>query len=124
MRHICKLRYWFKTFNKVVDGITLDGNNFSIKLLGKGQVKLVFTLGNVRILIDVYYAPETSRNLSWPTLMHLGYKLVFEADRCIISKCGVFVGHCYLVCNLSKLSLKHMYDNSVLNLKVKVNSNL
>ena len=77
------------------------------KLLGKGQVEVVFTWGNVLILRDVYYAPDISRNLVYvPTLNRLVYKLIFEYDRCIISKNLVYVGRYYLVMNLFKLCIR------------------
>ncbi|XP_021719995.1 uncharacterized protein LOC110687676 [Chenopodium quinoa] len=41
-----------------------------------------------------------------PTLNRLGYRLVFEADRCIITKGSTFVGRCYLSHGLFKLSLR------------------
>ena len=73
------------------------GDNSSIDVHGKGQVELLFTSGNTLVLKDVYFAPDISRNLvSGPILNRLGYKLVFDADRCIISKCNFFIGHAYL----------------------------
>ena len=72
------------------------GNNAPIKVQGKGQVELLFTSGNLLVLRDVYFTPEIGRNLvSGPILNRLGYKLVFEADRCIISKNNLFIGRAY-----------------------------
>ncbi|XP_021722414.1 uncharacterized protein LOC110689893 [Chenopodium quinoa] len=87
-----------KTFQKVVDGEDLYlGNNSTIKVLGRGQVELVFSSGTAIILRNVLYAPEISRNLvSMPTLNSLGYKLIFEANRCIITRGVTFTGRCYL----------------------------
>ena len=108
----------FKTYTKVVDGEALYmGNYYSIKVLGKGQVELVFTLGNILILGDVYYAPDISKNVFLgPTLNRLGYKLVFEFDRCIISIISVFIGRCYLIRNLFKLCLRQSCDSLILNI--------
>ena len=93
----------------VLDGESLYmGNISSTKVFRKGQVELVFTSINVTILRDVYHAPEVNKNLiSRPSLNLLGYKLVFESDRCIVSKCGMFVSRCYQVCYIFKLFLKH-----------------
>ena len=106
-RHVCNSTKWFKTLHKVVDGEHLFmGNNAPIMVQGKAQIDLLFTSGNLLVLRDVYYAPEISRNLvSGPVLYRLSYKLVFEADRCIISKNNLFVGHTYLCNSLFKLSL-------------------
>ncbi|XP_021717550.1 uncharacterized protein LOC110685346 [Chenopodium quinoa] len=107
-RHVCKVKHWFKTFHKVGDGEELFmGNNSTIMVQGRGQVELMFSSGNSIILRDVLYAPSISRNLvSGPTLNRLGFRLVFEADRCIITKGSTFVGHCYLSHGLFKLSLR------------------
>lgn len=74
--------------------------------------------------MDMYCSPKISRNLvSEPTLNRLGYKLVLECESYIISKCGVYVPHCYLTCNLFKLIMKN-YDNSVLNVKINFDSHM
>ena len=58
------------------------------------------------MLNHVYYAPNISRNIiSGSLLNRLGYKLVFKADRCIISRSNLFIGNAYLKCNLFKLSI-------------------
>ena len=55
-RHVYGNKHLFKSLHKVVDGKFLYmGNNSSIKVLGKGQVELMFTLGNLFVLRDVYY---------------------------------------------------------------------
>ena len=110
-RHLCKESHLFKTYSKVVDGEALYmGNNSSIKVQGKGQVELVFTSRNILILRYVYNAPEISRNLvSGPTMYRLGYKLVFESDRCIISKIlFMLVDVIYLITYLSYFEEKHV----------------
>ena len=49
------------------------------------------------------FASKIARNLvSGSTLNRMGYKLVFESNRCVISKGGVFIGRCYWNCNLFK----------------------
>lgn len=58
-RYVCKKKYLFKTLHKVVNGEFLYiGNNTSIKVYAKGQVELMFTLGNLLVLRDVYYTPD------------------------------------------------------------------
>src|SRR5688572_17511176 len=85
---------------------------------GKGQIELLFTSGNLLVLRDVYYEPEISRNLvSGPVLNRLGYKLVFEANRCIVSKSNLFVGHAYLCNSVFKLSLD-LYKDVICNVSL------
>ncbi|XP_021728747.1 uncharacterized protein LOC110695829 [Chenopodium quinoa] len=107
-RHVCKSKHWFKTFQKVVDGEDLYmGNNSTIKVIGRGQFELVFSSGTAIILRNILYAPKISRNLVFgPTLNSLGYKIVFEANRCIITRGVTFIGCCYLDNGLFKPSLK------------------
>ena len=77
----------------------------------KDKLKLLFTLRNLLVFRDVYYAPEISRNLVWgPVLNWLAYKLVLKADRCIISKDNLFLGCAYLYNRLLKLSLDFNKD--------------
>ena len=91
----------------------------SIEVHGKGQVELLFTSGNTLVLRDVYFAPDISRNLVFsPILNRLGYKLVFNADRCIISKCNFFIGRAYLCCNFFKLSLSCNPRNMICNINM------
>ena len=116
-RHVFKSKQWFKTLHVVLDRGNLDmRDDSSIKVQGKGQINLLFTSENILILRDIYFAPDISRNLvSGPILNRLGYKLVFEIDRCIISKCNFLIGRGYLCCNLFKLSLICNSKNMVCN---------
>ena len=92
-----------------------------IKVYAKGQVELMFMLGNLLVLRDVYYTPDISRNLvSSSLLIRLGYKLVFEADRCIISKSNLFIVCAYLQYNLFKLSIVCSSENYVYNVDIQV----
>ena len=63
------------------------GNNSTIIILGKGSVELVFTSSNLLLLKEVMYTLNIARNLVLgPILNLMGYKLVFESDRCVISR--------------------------------------
>ena len=80
----------------------------------------MFTSRNLFVFRDVYYAPKISRNLiSGYVLNRLGNKLVFEADRCKISKGSLFIGRAYLQCNLFKPSL--VCNNYVYNIDAPSN---
>lgn len=114
-RHVCKDRHLFKTFKEVDNGEVLYmGNDSMAKVLGVGQVKLLFSSGKPLILRDVLYAPELRRNLvSGAILNRLGFKMVFEAAKFILSKGGVFVGLSYLCNNMFKLSIINGVKDSV-----------
>ena len=70
----------------------------------------------------MYYAPNISRNIiSGSLLNQLGYKLVFKADRCIISRSNLFIGLAYLKCNLFKQSIVCNSKTHVCNVDVRRN---
>ena len=73
------------------------GNSSASNVEGKGNVLLKFTSGKVVTLTDVLHVPEIRKNLvSGPILSKKGFKLVFESDRFILTKAGMYVGKGYL----------------------------
>ncbi|GKA99401.1 zinc finger, CCHC-type containing protein [Tanacetum coccineum] len=95
--HVCKDRCWFKTFEPVEDGSVLYmGDEHFAPIHGKGSVALEFSSGKIITLFNVLYVPKLRKNLvSGPVLNKCGYKQVYESDKYILSKCGVFVGFGY-----------------------------
>jgi hypothetical protein len=84
--HICGDRNLFKKYEKVDDEIEL-------KVAGKGIVELKFTSDKIVTLIDVFHALEIQKNLvSGGLLSNHSYKLVFESDKFVLTKNGMFVG--------------------------------
>ena len=85
------------------------GNSSTATIKGKGSVELQFTSGKVLTLNDVYYVPEVRKNLVSGSLLNkFGFKLVFEADKFILSKGGIFVGKgiCMRACLNSVLFIR------------------
>lgn len=69
------------------------GNGVPATVRGTGQVCLKLTSGKTLVLKDVLYVPSMNRNLiSVSLLLRQGLKLVFESNKVIMSKFGVFVG--------------------------------
>ncbi|GJV00252.1 zinc finger, CCHC-type containing protein [Tanacetum coccineum] len=95
--HACKDRCWFDTFHPVQDGSVLHIGDESTKLiLGRGNVVLEFSSGKTITLVNVVYVPGLRKNLmSGPVLNKCGYKQVYESDKYILSRHGVFVGFGY-----------------------------
>ena len=61
-------------------------NNFSIKALGKREIKLMFKSNNTLVQNNVLFSSHVVKNLvSGPNLNVLGYKLIIESSKCIIS---------------------------------------
>lgn len=105
--HVCKDRNMFKTFKQIEEGNVLYmGNSSTAQVKGKGTVELEFTSGKVLVLNDVCYVPEVRKNLiSGSVLNKFGFKLVFEANKFVMSKGGVFVGKGYMCDGMFKLNL-------------------
>ncbi|GJX57624.1 zinc finger, CCHC-type containing protein [Tanacetum coccineum] len=95
--HVCKDRCWFKTYEPVEDGSVLYmGDDHFAPVHGKGSVVLEFSSGKSITLFNVLYVPKLRKNLiSGPVLNKCGYKQVYESDKYILSKSGVFVGFGY-----------------------------
>ncbi|GJY52573.1 zinc finger, CCHC-type containing protein [Tanacetum coccineum] len=79
--HVCKDRFWFKTYEPVEDGSVLYmGDDHFAHFHGKGSV--------------------------------CGYKQVYESDKYILSKSGVFVGFGYYNNGMFMLNLNKVPDDS------------
>ena len=85
------------------------GNSSKAQVLGKRSVILEFTSEKFLSLDDVYHVPDIRKNLvSGSLLNRFGFKIVFEADKFVISKGGVFVGKRYVCVEVFKLSINNM----------------
>ena len=69
------------------------GNGSNAAVRGVGTVDLKFTSGKTVRLKNVQHVPSINKNLvSGSLLCKDGYKLVFESNKCVLSKHGSFVG--------------------------------
>ena len=93
-RHVCKDRHWFKTYKASDDDAVLHmGNESTAPIVGRGLVVLELSSGKCLELRDVLHVPKIRKNLvSGSMLNRYGYKQVYESDRYVLSKGGVFVG--------------------------------
>ncbi|GJU60145.1 zinc finger, CCHC-type containing protein [Tanacetum coccineum] len=112
--HVCKDRCWFKTYEPVEDGSVLYmGDDHFAPIHGKGSVALEFSSGKTITLFNVLYVPKLRKNLvSGPMLNKCGYKQVYESDKYILSKSGVFVGFGYYNNGMFMLNLNKVPDDS------------
>nr|GEX16976.1 zinc finger, CCHC-type [Tanacetum cinerariifolium] len=110
--HVCKDRCWFKTFEPVKEGSVLYmGDEHFAPVHGKGSVALKFSSRKTITLFNVLYVPKLGKNLvSGPVLNKCGCKQVYESDKYILSKCGVFIGFGYY--NNGHVHYKRMLDMS------------
>ncbi|XP_077226408.1 uncharacterized protein LOC143859638 [Tasmannia lanceolata] len=105
--HVCKDRSVFSTYVTVEDGnVIYMGNSSTAEVKGKGKVELEFTSGKVLTLTDVYHALEVRRNLAFGSLLNKnGFKLVFESNKFVLSKGGIFEGKGYMYERMFKMNI-------------------
>ena len=73
------------------------GNSVSSKIKGQGKVVLKMTSRNESTLTNVLYVLEIRKNLvSGSLLNNQGFKLVFESNKFVLSKGGMYVGIGYM----------------------------
>jgi hypothetical protein len=82
------------------------GNGACAAVRGVGTVDLKLTSGKTIQLKNVQHVPSIRKNsISGSLLRCDGYKLVFESNKCVLSKFGIFIGKCYESGGLFCLSL-------------------
>ena len=125
--HVCKNKYWFKTYELVTDGSVLHmGNESTVPVLGRGSVDLKFSSGKVICLNDVLHVPEIRKNLVSSSMLNsCGFKQVFECDKFVLKKNGMFIGFGYLCNRMFRLNIDqnidHLKDNSAFMSTNKIN---
>ncbi|GJV17207.1 zinc finger, CCHC-type containing protein [Tanacetum coccineum] len=122
--HVCKDHCWFQTFGPVEDGSVLYmGDEHFAHVHGKGSVALEFNYGKTITLFNVLYVPTLRKNLVYgPVLNKCRYKQVYESDKYILSKSGVFVGFGYY--NNGHVHYKRMLEISKDDLITAIDENL
>nr|GEZ06779.1 zinc finger, CCHC-type [Tanacetum cinerariifolium] len=112
--HVVKDRCWFKTFEPEEDrSVLYMGDEHFAPVHGKGSVALEFSSRKTVTLFNVLYVPKIRKNLvSGPVLNKCGYKHVYESDKYILSKCGIFVGFGYYNNGMFMLNLNKVPDDS------------
>jgi hypothetical protein len=92
----------------------LMGNGAHARVLGAGIVTLKFTSGKTIKLKNVQHIPTIKKNLvSGSLLCRDGFKLVFESNKCIISKFVTFVRKGYDSGGLFRFSL--LFNDNIVN---------
>ena len=106
-RHICSDKKLFSTYQYVGYGEQLFmGNSSTSKVEGKGKVILKMTSGKNLTLNDVLHVPDIRKNLvSGSLLSKIGFQLVFEFDKFLLTKSGMLVGKGYLTDELFKMNV-------------------
>ncbi|KAK9942775.1 hypothetical protein M0R45_008423 [Rubus argutus] len=116
-RHICFDKKMFTTYEEVEQGEQLFmGNSSTSKVEGQGKVILKMTSGKEITLKDVLHVPDIRKNLvSGSLLSKNGFKLVFEADKFVLTKNGMYVGKGYLTNGLFKMNVMTVVPSKIIN---------
>jgi hypothetical protein len=115
--HVCADISLFSSYQCKGTGALLMGNGSHARVLGVGTVILKFTSGKMVLLKNVQHVPSIKMNLvSGSQLCRDGYKIIFESNKCILSKYGAFVGKGYDSGGLFRLSLHDTCNKSVNNI--------
>ncbi|GAA0152026.1 hypothetical protein LIER_10613 [Lithospermum erythrorhizon] len=97
-KQLCTNKEMFQYFEEVADGdCVYMGNSTTTGITGTWKVSLKLTSGKTLALSNVLFVPTLCRNLVSSALLDkAGLKLVFEADKFVLSHSGEFVGNGYL----------------------------
>ncbi|KAK9688757.1 hypothetical protein RND81_09G009000 [Saponaria officinalis] len=114
-RNFCADKGLFAEFEEVADGeCVYMGNSSSAMITGKGKIFRKLTSGKTLALNNVLYVPSLRRNLvSGALLNKAGMKLVFGADKVVMSRNGEFVGKGYLSGGLFILNTDSISNNNI-----------
>ena len=97
----------FTSFELVDSGEKLFMGNFAMsEIQGQGKVILKMTSGKNLTLNNVLYVLEIRKNLvSGLLLKKHGFRMVFEVDKVVVSKLGMFMGKGYVSNGFFKLNV-------------------
>jgi hypothetical protein len=114
--HVCADISLFLSYQAGGAGSLLMGNGSHAYVPGVGTVNLKLTSGKTMRLKNVQHVPTIKKNLvSGSLLCRDGFKLVFESNKCVLSKYGNFIGKGYESGGLFRLSLPENCNNVVNN---------
>ncbi|XP_073137594.1 uncharacterized protein [Henckelia pumila] len=94
--HVCAEKDMYSTYATVGDRKLFMGNSATSEVAGVGNVVLKMTSGKEVTLKNVLHVPDIRKNLvSGSLLSKAGFRMVFESDKFVLTKSGVFVGKGY-----------------------------
>ncbi|GJW52443.1 zinc finger, CCHC-type containing protein [Tanacetum coccineum] len=112
--HVCKDRCWFKTYEPVEDeSVLYMGDDHFPPVHEKGSMVLEFSYGISITLFNMLYVPKLRKNLIYVHVSNkCGHKQVYESDKYILSKSGVFIRLGYYNNGMFMLNLNKVLDDS------------
>lgn len=89
------------------------GNSTSAVLEGQTKVLLKMTSGKILILKYALYVSEIRKNLVSGFLLNkYGFPMVFESDKVILPKLGMYVGKGYVTDKLFKINIMTIVNDN------------
>ena len=89
------------------------GNSTISTVEGQGKVVFKMTSRKELTLNNVLYVPEIRKNLVSSSLLNKhGFRIVFESDKVVLSKSGLYVGKGYVCDGLFKLNVMTIKPNN------------
>ena len=104
---MCSDKKIFSTFEPIETGEKVFmGNSATSDIKRQGKVVLKMMFRKELTLTNVLYVPEIRKNLvSGPLLNSHGFQLVFESDKFVLLKSGMYVGKGYMSGGMWKLNV-------------------
>jgi len=123
--HVCADVSLFSFYQAGRAGSLLMGNGARAAVRGVGTVDLKLTSGKTVQLRNVHHVPSIKKNLiSGSLLCRDGFRLVFESNKFVLSKYGIFVGKGYESGGLFRLSLVDTCLSSVNHVSHDIETNI
>ena len=97
----------FSTFEPIKTGENVFmGNSATLEIKGQGKVVLRMTSGKELTMTNVLYVSEICKNLLSGSLLNShGFQLVFESDKFVFPKSGMYIGKGYMSDGMWKLNV-------------------
>ena len=105
----------FSTFEPINTGEKVFmGNSATSEIKGQGKIVLKMTSRKMLTLMNVLYVPEIRKNLVSGSLLNVhGFKMVFESNKFVLSKSGIYVGKGYMNNGMWKLNVMIIVEQNM-----------
>jgi hypothetical protein len=114
---VCSDASLFSSYQVVRDSSVLMGNGSHASVHGVGTVDMKLTSGKIVQLKNVQHAHSINKNLISDSLLcRDGFKVVFESNKFVVSKCGQFINKGYVCEGLFHFSVSDCCNKSVNNI--------
>ena len=104
---MCYDKKMFSTFEPIEtrEKVFME-NSATSDIKGQGKVVLKMAYGKELTLTNVLYVPKIRKNLVFGSLLNSHrFRLVFELDKFVLSKNGIYVGKGYMSGGMWKLNV-------------------